>query len=369
MINIKPEIMGSVLYVDDEQNNLTSFRAAFRRDLRVYTANNAVEALKQLRKYPEIKVIISDQRMPDITGVEFFEKIRKIFPNKVRIILTAYSDITAVMDAINKGQVYRFIDKPWDYDKVRISVKDGMELYDTRKKLADKSESLQRAYNELDKFVYSVSHDLRSPLMSILGISNLAELDVQDPKSLEYFKSIKGMVDKLDGYIHQIIDHYKGSHGSEFNDKVDFENLINDIIESIKYHPSAQGVRFNVVVEQDGEFVTNLMNVKTILSNLISNAFKYQRENERNKFVEVKAIITDSEAIIKVIDNGIGIKEDKIEEVFSMFYRAKQDETGSGLGLFIVREAIDKLGGTIDLQSDFGHGTEITLNLPRKSGG
>ncbi len=368
MINLEQEHMGSVLYVDDEQNNLTSFRAAFRRQFRVYTAINAVEALKELKKHPEIKVIISDQRMPDITGVEFFEKVRHIYPNKVRIILTGYSDISAVIDAINKGQVYRFIDKPWDMDRVLFAVQDGIELFDTRSNLAKKNESLQAAYNELDKFVYSVSHDLRSPLMSILGIANLAEIDVEDPKSLEYFKSIKGMVGKLDGYIHQIIDHYKGTHGSEFSDNVNFELLVNEIIESIKYHPSAQGVKFSVDIKQEGDFISNEMNIKTILSNLISNAFKYQRENELNKSVVVKGVIQTTGATISVIDNGIGIKEDKIDEVFSMFYRAKQDNTGSGLGLFIVREAIEKLGGEIDLQSKFGEETEITLSLPGKNG-
>lgn len=366
MNNYKPEQAGAVLYVDDEQNNLNSFRSTFRRQFRVFTAINAVEALKQLKKHPEIKVIISDQRMPDVTGVEFFEKIRHIYPNKVRIILTGYTDINAVVDAINKGQVYRFIDKPWNNDLVQIAVQDGMELFDTRKNLAAKNESLQSAYNELDKFVYSVSHDLRSPLMSILGIANLAELDVEDEKSLEYFSSIKSMVGKLDGYIHQIINHYKGTHGSEFSDKVDFESLINEIIESIKYHPSAQGVEFKINVNQEVEFISNLMNIKTILSNLISNAFKYQREEELNKMVEVNANINANEAVVVVKDNGVGIKEDKKEEVFNMFYRAKQDDTGSGLGLFIVSEAIEKLGGKIDLQSEFGKGTEITLNLPGK---
>ncbi len=367
MIDFKQEQDGAVLYVDDEQNNINSFRSTFRKEFKVYSAINAVEALKNLKSYPDIKVIISDQRMPDVTGVEFFEKIRHIYPNKVRVILTGYSDIKAVIDAINKGQVYRYIDKPWNNDLVRLAIQDAMDLFDTRKNLSDKNESLQSAYNELDKFVYSVSHDLRSPLMSILGIANLAEVDVQDPKSLEYFQTIKGMVDKLDGYIHQIIDHYKGSQGKQFGDRIDFNKVVDEIIESIKYHPSAQGVKFQVNLEQSDSFLSNKMNVKTILSNLISNAFKYQREEETNKFVEVTGTITSEKAEIIVKDNGVGIKEDKKEEVFNMFYRAKQDETGTGLGLFIVSEAIEKLAGSIDLRSTFGKGTEIKLILPGTS--
>lgn len=367
MINRNTNNLSStVLYVDDEQNNLNAFRAAFRREFRIYTAINAVEALKQLKKYPDIKVIIADQRMPDITGVEFFEKVRFIYPNKVRVILTGYSDISAVIDAINKGQVYRFIDKPWNHEMIKNTVANATDIYDTRKNLHDKNESLQKAYNELDKFVYSVSHDLRSPLMSILGIANLAELDVTDAKSLEYFKSVKGMVNKLDGYIHDIINHYKGNLNGEFNDEIDFESIINDIIESIKYHPNAQDVRFEVNVNQTEEFLSNKMNVKTILSNLISNAFKYQRDNEVDKFVKINVEITGGNAKVIVKDNGVGIKKDKVDEVFNMFYRAKRDDSGTGLGLFIVKEAVEKLNGQIDLESDFGVGTEITLTVPNK---
>ena len=359
-------LSSTVLYVDDEQNNLNAFRAAFRREFRIHIAINAVDALKQLKKYPEIKVIIADQRMPDITGVEFFEKVRFIYPNKVRVILTGYSDISAVIDAINKGQVYRFIDKPWNHEMIKNTVTNATEIYDTRKNLHDKNTSLQEAYNELDKFVYSVSHDLRSPLMSILGIANLAELDVNDAKSLEYFKSVKGMVNKLDGFIHDIINHYKGNLSSEFNDKINFDFLIKDIIESIKYHPNAQDVRFEVDVNQVMEFTSNKMNVQTILSNLISNAFKYQREDESDKLVSVTGKIVNDMAIIEVRDNGVGIKEDKINDVFNMFYRAKADEKGSGLGLFIVKEAVEKLNGKIDLKSEFGTGTVVTLSLPNK---
>lgn len=360
-------INSAVLYIDDEQNNLNAFRAAFRRDFRIYTAINAVEALKQLKKYPEIKVIIADQRMPDITGVEFFEKVRFIYPNKVRIILTGYSDISAVIDAINKGQVYRFIDKPWNHEMIKNTVQNATDIYDTRKNLHQKNESLEKAYNELDKFVYSVSHDLRSPLMSILGIANLAELDVEDPKALEYFKSVKGMVNKLDGYIHEIIDHYKGDQAEETVDRIELKILINEIIESIKFHPSAQDVRFEVVVDQGETFVSNMVNVKTVLNNLIANAFKYQREDEQDKFVKIIAKVDSGQAVISVEDNGVGIAEDKIDEVFNMFYRAKRDKSGTGLGLFIVKEAVEKLDGKIDLKSKFGQGTTITLEVPNKN--
>ena len=108
------------------------------------------------------------------------------------------------------------------------------------------------------------------------------------------------------------------------------------------------------------------MNVKTILSNLISNAFKYQRDDEVDKYVKVSVNVSGGTATMKVTDNGVGIKKDKVDEVFNMFYRAKRDNSGTGLGLFIVKEAVEKLNGKIDLESDFGVGTEITLTVPNK---
>lgn len=364
MSDLNQSLKSTVLYVDDEENNLNSFRAAFRREFRIYTAINAVDALKLLKKHPEIKVIIADQRMPDITGVEFFEKIRFIYPNKVRIILTGYSDITAVIDAINKGKVYQFIDKPWNNEMISTAVSNATERYDTRKRLRDRSDSLETAYKELDKFVYSVSHDLRSPLMSILGIANLAEIDVEDAKSLEYFKSIKGMVGKLDGYIHEIIHHYKDNHGNDIKDEVDLNEIVKDIIESIKYHPNAQDVKFEIAIDPDTKLKSNLVNIKTVLSNLISNAFKYQRPEEEHKMVKVLANFENNEMVVRVVDNGVGIEKDKLEEVFKMFYRETLDDSGSGLGLYIVRDAVDKLNGKIELKSEIGKGTEVIFRLP-----
>jgi response regulator RpfG family c-di-GMP phosphodiesterase len=122
----------NVLYIDDEADNLTSFRATFRREFNITTAESADEAVKVLEN-EEVHVILSDQRMPKVTGIEFFENIKNVFPDPIRILMTGYTDINAVIDAINRGQVYKYLTKPWIEEDVKIFVEKAFEVYRLRK--------------------------------------------------------------------------------------------------------------------------------------------------------------------------------------------------------------------------------------------
>ncbi len=138
-----------VLYIDDEINNLNSFKAAFRRDFDIFTAISAKEGRKILDSQ-EIGVIITDQRMPVMTGIEFLESILTIYPDTIRILLTGFSDINAVMDAINRGQVYKYMVKPWQNDELKMYIENALELYNLRKENKDLARKLQIACAELD---------------------------------------------------------------------------------------------------------------------------------------------------------------------------------------------------------------------------
>lgn len=122
----------NVLYIDDEAHNLTSFRACFRRIFNIFTAESAEEGRKII-SHQDIHVILSDQRMPRMTGIEFFESIKDEFPYPIRILITGYTDINAVIDAINRGQVYKYLTKPWNEEDVRIYIEKAYEVYRLRK--------------------------------------------------------------------------------------------------------------------------------------------------------------------------------------------------------------------------------------------
>jgi len=144
----KEEII-KILYVDDEVNNLNSFRATFRRDYEIYTAESATEGVKVLSEH-DVDILITDQRMPNMTGVEFLEKIIPIYPDPIRILLTGYTDITAVVDAINKGQVYQYLNKPWVESELRIIIKNAYEIHELRRQNKALTENLKKANAQLE---------------------------------------------------------------------------------------------------------------------------------------------------------------------------------------------------------------------------
>ena len=142
----------NVLYVDDEQNNLLSFKAAFRREFNVHTAISGHEAL-EIVKNEDIDIIITDQRMPNMTGVEFLQNVIPIAPNPIRILLTGYSDINAVVDAINKGQVYRYLTKPWDNEFLKTTIRQAHEVFMLRKENERLIDELKRANEQLEFYL------------------------------------------------------------------------------------------------------------------------------------------------------------------------------------------------------------------------
>lgn len=138
-----------VLYIDDEEHNLTSFKASFRRDFKIYTANSANEARKILEDQ-DVHIIITDQRMPDETGVEFLSSILDIYPEPIRMLLTGYTDIEAVIDSINKGQVYKYITKPWNEHELKVNIENAYEVFSLRRENKELLDKLKKANQQLE---------------------------------------------------------------------------------------------------------------------------------------------------------------------------------------------------------------------------
>ncbi len=355
-----------VLYIDDEANNLIGFKASFRLTYRVLIANNTAEAIEHLHKNPDIKIIFCDQRMPDKTGVEFFEEIRTQFPNPVRILLTAYADLEAVIDAINRGNVFRYIKKPWAEDDIVASIEEGNKFYMVNAMLSIKNQELQKAYKELEKFAYSVTHDLRGPLLSILGAVDVAQYidDIEEIK--EMLRLMEKSVKKLDTFILNIHDYYSLKQGELQIKEINFNEVVKDQVENFRITTNIKNIDFVTSVDQDETFRTDPMSLKIILSNLLSNAFKYQHKNNPHKLVQLNIQVKRGIATLQVKDNGIGILEKHIGDIFNMFFRATAEEVGSGIGLYNVKDAVVKIGGEIKVTSIFDEGTTFLITVPTK---
>lgn len=354
-----------LLYVDDEENNLIAFRAFFWKKYEVYTANSAADAFKIMESV-SVHVIISDQRMPNTTGIEFLEKTCIKYPDCIRLLITAQSDIEVIIDAINRGQISKYIQKPWDWEKLSIIIEHCADMYFSKNELKIKNEELQKTNDELNRFVYSVSHDLRSPLMSILGIIQLSKLNDEMKAAEEYFKIIETSVLKLDNFIKDIIEYYKNSRSEEVLDKIHFKELVTYVIDTMKNQDSS--INFEVDVEQEGTFIGDLFRIRVILNNLISNAIKYQRPDVVQHDVNIKVRCSEKAVQITITDNGIGILKEHIENIFKLFFRTQnaQNTQGSGIGLFIVKEALEKIGGSISVDSTPMVGSSFKILIPNK---
>ncbi|MFO7824858.1 MAG: hybrid sensor histidine kinase/response regulator [Cyclobacterium sp.] len=352
----------NVLYIDDEDNNLNSFKAALRRDFKVYTALDAEEGLS-IAKTREFEVVIADQRMPGITGVEFFERLVKINPDPIRILLTGYSDISSVIDAINRGEVYRFIDKPWNLEQIKNAIINAAEIYYARKELKEKNERLEKLHTEMNQFVYSLSHELRGPLMSISGISKLAKMEVSEPGIIEYFDMIDSATLKLDDFIYKMLDFYRSTKIENKVVAIDFQGIFDQLIKDYKLKWDLSTIDLSFDVSQDEPFFSDESKIRVIINNLFSNAYKFQKE-AGSRWIRICIKTNGNKAYLEIADNGIGIEEKHQSDVFNLFHRATQRNVGSGLGLYMVKESVEQLKGNVVLKSDVGIGTTIQVNLP-----
>ncbi len=154
-----------LLYIDDEENNLTALKATFRREFEIDTAISANEA-RNLMIDNVYEVIISDQRMPETTGVEFFQEIKQTHPDPVRILLTGYADINAVVAAINQGEIYRYLQKPWKEFDLKINIKGASEIYRLREANRDLTEELQEANKKLKTVNKQMEFLVRQSMLS-----------------------------------------------------------------------------------------------------------------------------------------------------------------------------------------------------------
>ncbi|SHG01161.1 hybrid sensor histidine kinase/response regulator [Pedobacter caeni] len=349
-----------VLYIDDEENNLHAFKASFRRQYEIYTALSADEGLKILENV-SVQVIIADQKMPNTTGVEFFKNIKHTFPDPTRILLTGYTDIEALADAINHGDIYRYITKPWNDLELHNSIKNAYDAYKSKIDLRNKVAELEKTNDELNRFIYSISHELRAPLVSAMGIVNLVKMEGLFHSSGEYWGLIETCSNRLDYYIQKTLQYYKNNKTISENTPVDFKRLVSDLIELYSY--TDKDMHFNVNIIQDEPFYGDAFRIEVILGNLISNAIKYQKETELNKNVNISIEVQPTQVNIAINDNGMGILNEHLEKIFLQFFKSKINH-GSGLGLFIVKEALNKINGKIAVSSNSVEGTTFKITIP-----
>lgn len=230
--------------------------------------------------------------------------------------------------------------------------------------LEDEREKLTKANKDLDSFLYSTSHDLRAPIASILGLTYLGKLELQEEKARNFMDLIEQRVKKLNAILTDILSLSRTKKLEVKPETLLFKDILDETISDIQFDESSSKIRLEFDRSAENTLFTDRNQMKIILSNLITNAIKYHRLNQQDPHVKICFTRGGNNVMIQVIDNGQGIPSESISRIFDMFYRASSEIEGTGLGLYIVREALAKIKGTIDVQSVFGKGTTFTITLP-----
>ncbi|MCS6794790.1 MAG: PAS domain-containing sensor histidine kinase [Raineya sp.] len=231
-------------------------------------------------------------------------------------------------------------------------------------KIRQANEELSKANSELDRFVYSVSHDLRAPISSLLGLIQLARMTDNLPQIKEYLSLQEKSIRRLDNFIKDILDYSRNARLEIQPEVIHFQELIENCFEQYNYMENSKKILKTIEVKGKVPFYSDKSRLNIVFNNLLSNAIKYANMRQEQPFIEVKVDITRKQAKVSIRDNGIGIHKDHIGKVFNMFYRANDMLAGSGLGLYIVKEAINKLRGEIALESELGKGTKVYFTIP-----
>lgn len=415
---MKAEEQPVLLYVDDELENLTGFKFVFRKHYKIFVAQSAFEGLEIMRNN-EIHLVITDQRMPKMTGIEFLEKIASSYPDVTRIILTGFSDVEAIIQAINKGRVYRYITKPWNKDELKVTIENAMEAYKLRKenkilvenlrglneqlesyaqnlenkvkvrteqivkqkeeielinnnledvvkertaKLSDTLHQLAETNKELDLFLYRSSHDLRSPLTSLMGLVGLGGMTLKEPESHEIMAKMNHIVTRMDKMLYrlQMVSYINTTEDTD--EPIDFKKILHQIQTEYAELIKANGVDYKVHVQENIKYQAKPLLIKLILQNLIENAILFHGNHSPYAYIDVTQE-TDGWVTIEVKDNGTGIEERFANNIFDMYFRANENSQGNGLGLYVVKKAVEKLKGEINFETTWGKFTVFVIKL------
>ncbi|AUX42339.1 histidine kinase [Sorangium cellulosum] len=378
----------ALLIVDDEWETLKALRRELRRDYDVLVAESAAQGYEILRERP-VDVVLSDQRMPEMTGTEFYARVKADFPDTVRLLMTAYADTSAAVQAINEGGVYRFLCKPWDPERLAAVVRDAFchhdRLSEVQRRLScleAKAGELERANQKLaalnqniHEFVGTTAHDLRNPIAAIRWFAAMLLSGAGDPGKdpRRHLLKIQANADFTLQLLEDLLDITMLEHGDVALRMQDA--ALSDIVAaavSLNEHSARQkGIAVVVDVPSGLPPVRcDVERIEQVLSNLLSNAFKFSHAGTT---VTVSARAGDGVVEVAVADQGLGIRPEEIGNLFGKFGRTSTRSTGgeksTGLGLSICKQLVERHGGSIRVESALGRGTRVLFTLAQAAAG
>jgi signal transduction histidine kinase len=377
----------TLLVVDDEPEVLRSLHDLFRRDYQVVTFQRAADALAALDGL-DPPVVMSDQRMPGLSGVEFLREVRRRRPDATRLLFTGYADLSAVIDAINEGHVFRYITKPWDPQELAATVRQAFErhaLLTERQRLIAELQASNARLAEADRlkgaFIEVASHELNTPVAVILGIAELwamSQAEDATPSQRGWVERIQGAGRRLAGTVERMLSLLRADRLGETlaARPTELAPLIGDMIHEIG--PFLDARRQRVELDLDpalGSAEIDPEKVGDLLTNLMVNAIKFTPDGGT---IRLAAGPLDGDRVrIRVSDRGMGIAPRDQTHLFEPFFTGYDTmhhcsgdyqfgRRGLGLGLCLVKRFAEMHGGTVEVASAPGQGSTFTVVLPRR---
>jgi len=364
---------------------LELLRRELGRLYRVHITTSAGEALEILAREP-IALAIVDQRMPEMSGTELMTRIVSRRPEVVRILLTGYTDLTALVEAINQGQVYRYISKPWEPEELKILVKQGLEKYELEKQnhflirdLKRKNYELYRMIDELKraqadllraerlstvgKMTNMIVHDLKNPLTSIMGLSELllSAPMVDAEKRNAYYRMINEEGSRILKMTHEILEYVRGEAPEIDHVARSLDEYLEEFRQEAEACLSGSGIALRFQAEASGPVLLDPDRFKRALLNLLDNAREAMAGGGR---LTISTAEVKEQVFLRVSDTGSGIPQEAQPYLFEPFFTLGK-RNGSGMGLAIVKRIVEAHGGEVRLESSGPGGSTFCIRLPR----
>ncbi len=331
----------------------------FHHQLIDFNITFSKEIKRRFDKDPEVKANFLDLFSSENDRAEWKDRLEKALDGKPGI----YIDQFLRGEDMKVYEVKTFpINGTGIARGVAIFIKDITHIQRSELKYIEKNRELDRINKELDNFVYRVSHDLRAPITSIMGLINLIKLEDDPDKLKNYINLQEKSVKKLDHFIKDIINLSRNTRLGITVERINFNQLVQEIFNELDDGTGA--VEKRLTVNEVVPLYSDRQRIHTILTNLISNSIKFYNSHQETPFVHVNLISDEDSVTIEVKDNGIGIPPEYLSKIYTMFFRAAKDNPGSGLGLYIVKETINKLKGNITARSKLREGTTFTIKIP-----
>jgi signal transduction histidine kinase len=378
-----------LLVVDDEPGVLRSVHDLLRIDYHVVTCESGACALEILRSSAAIDVIMSDQRMPGMSGVEVLRQAREIRPEATRLLFTAYTDIRTVVDAINQGHVFRYLSKPWEPEELEAMVRQAVEhrnlIVEKNRLLAELQETnakLLEANRLKGAFIEVASHELNTPVTVVLGMLELWRMTqgaTASPAERQWVERIAAAAGRLASTVERMLKLVRNRDFSNSiqKDPLDLEQVMRAVLDQLAPYLELRRQSVTVEISPDvGPIRADTPKIADVLTNLLANAVKFTPDGGTIRVQAHREVESPEWVRVSVTDQGMGVPPDAQSHLFEPFFTGfdtlrhssgdyQFGKRGIGLGLWLVKSFVELHGGRVEVSSTVGQGSTFAFLLPR----